>query len=338
MTHPPLLFSLFPRLADRVQPIPLGQWPTPIERIRGADFSQNLWVKRDDRSSALYGGSKVRNLEWILGDARARGATTLLTTAAWGSHMVLALALHGRAHGFNVAAALYPQPMSPEVESTLSKTRAAGAEIIQTSGYVGVPFALDRLRRAAKARGASPTYFVFPGGASPVGSLGYFQAAFELRDAVRRGELPEPDYLFCAAGSAGTLVGLVEGMAAAGLRTHLVAVRVVPKIAQLGPWIALMRRRFRRLLAEIGVPLAAPRPFTLLHQFLGDGYGHSTADADRALIEAHRLHGLRLESTYTAKAFAGMASFVKSIDRRDANILFLNTYGAIEPNPATDLP
>jgi len=63
----------------------------------------------------LYGGNKVRKLEYLLADARARGATRLVTIGAVGSHHVLATTLYGGREGFRVEAALVPQPRTEHV-------------------------------------------------------------------------------------------------------------------------------------------------------------------------------------------------------------------------------
>jgi 1-aminocyclopropane-1-carboxylate deaminase/D-cysteine desulfhydrase-like pyridoxal-dependent ACC family enzyme len=94
----------------------LGTYPTPVHELTQASRGGcSLWVKRDDLTGEAYGGNKVRKLEYLLADARARGATRLVTIGAVGSHHVLATTLYGRREGFAVEAALVPQPRTDHV-------------------------------------------------------------------------------------------------------------------------------------------------------------------------------------------------------------------------------
>src|SRR5690349_596563 len=94
----------------------LGRFPTRVERVDGIlPPAVELWVKREDESGTLYGGNKVRKLEFLFGDARARGCTRLETFGGWGAHHVLATALYGAQAGFRVGATLVPQPLDGHV-------------------------------------------------------------------------------------------------------------------------------------------------------------------------------------------------------------------------------
>ena len=97
-----------------VERVPLGSYPTPVEPI-----DDRLWVKRDDLTSAVYGGNKVRKLELFFAAARAEGKSRLLTLGAAGSHQVLATALFGAQNGFEVEAVLVPQPASEHGKENL---------------------------------------------------------------------------------------------------------------------------------------------------------------------------------------------------------------------------
>ncbi|MCU1281713.1 MAG: putative pyridoxal phosphate-dependent deaminase, partial [bacterium] len=68
----PALFRAFPSLAARVPWMPLGRFPTPVARVDGlVPPSVELWIKRDDASGEIYGGNKVRKLEFLLAEAKA---------------------------------------------------------------------------------------------------------------------------------------------------------------------------------------------------------------------------------------------------------------------------
>ena len=97
--------------------VSLGCFPTPVERSEALsrELGCDLWVKRDDRSGALYGGNKVRKLELLLADAKRRGCARVATLCAYGSHHALATATYGAHLGLEVELFLYPQPLTPHV-------------------------------------------------------------------------------------------------------------------------------------------------------------------------------------------------------------------------------
>jgi 1-aminocyclopropane-1-carboxylate deaminase/D-cysteine desulfhydrase-like pyridoxal-dependent ACC family enzyme len=142
------IFERFPRLADSYARVALGRFPTPVERhvLNGADGCIEMLVKRDDVCATPYGGNKVRKLEFLLGDAKARGARRLITAGATGSHHALATTVYGRKHGFDVSLVLFPQMRTPHVRDVLLMDHALGAELRFTRTMEGVPFALLRAR------------------------------------------------------------------------------------------------------------------------------------------------------------------------------------------------
>src|SRR5258706_16390178 len=118
MDSKPALFAAYPALAKHLPWMPLGQFPTRVHRVDGlAPPGVELWVKRDDESGVEYGGNKVRKLEFLLAEARARGARRLCTLGGIGSHHVLATALYGKRAGVDVeAGGVSPPPPRPVPE------------------------------------------------------------------------------------------------------------------------------------------------------------------------------------------------------------------------------
>jgi len=157
--------------------IPLGHYPTPVERVEGLSApGSELWIKRDDRTGDVYGGNKVRKLEWLLHDARERGATRVVTVGAAGSHHVLATTYYGKKVGLEVEAVLVPQPVTPHVVEVLRADLALGLHAFPVSSWGAAPLTLAR----RVARGAR---LITVGGSSVVGSMGYVSAARELAES-----------------------------------------------------------------------------------------------------------------------------------------------------------
>lgn len=278
-----------PRLA-------LGTFPTAVERIDALCTERtSLYVKHDDASGPLYGGNKVRKLEPILANAKARGKTRLLTVGASGSHHVLATTIYGKRHGFEVAAVLVPQPRTAHAEGNLRVALAHGLEPVAAGSYAAVPL------RVLSSMDTS-TAFVALGGSSVAGTLGYVLAGYELADQVARGELPEPDVIVTALGSGGTVAGLALGLEAAGLRTKVVGVAVSTPVPMFGAMMRRLVKRAAKRLPGLSTKDTIAR-VRVSGAFVGEGYGMATEAGDRA-TEVARRSGLILDPTYTAKAFA----------------------------------
>ena len=333
-TDEPALFRAFPALAKRVPWMPLGRFPTPVARLDGLlPPAVELWVKRDDQSGTFYGGNKVRKLEFLLADARARGGRRLVTLGAIGSHHVLATAIYGRQAGFAVDAVVFPQPLTEHVREQMLADVAAGARLHPTRGWLGVPMAVARLRCGDDA------VWITSGGSSPVGSLGYVSAGLELLEQIAAGALPRPDVIYVALGSCGTAAGLLVGLAGAPslprLDAKLVGARVVDRVVS-------NEHATRRLAARTAALLAArgehwfdhfqPPPFSVEHRFFGGAYGRATPASDDAVARAAAV-GLLLEPTYTGKAMAALLADAAAGALDGKRVLFIDTYSSVDLAP-----
>jgi len=305
--------------------IPIGRYPTAVQRVEGLSSARNeLWIKRDDRTHEVYGGNKVRKLEWLLGDARDRGVRRLVTVGAAGSHHVLATAYFGRQEGLEVEAVLVPQPRTPHALEVLRASLALGLRPFPVQSWAAVPFALAR-------RVASGSHLITLGGSSVLGSMGYVAAARELAEQVRRGELPEPEVCVVALGSGGTAGGLAAGFQAEGMKTRVVGVCVsAPPWALRLSALRLGRASARR--AGARAPKAAMRDRLRMDaRFLGRGYGHATPEGVAATRLAREHAGIDLDPTYTAKAFAAALWQIRA--RRAEHVLYWHTLSSAPMGP-----
>jgi 1-aminocyclopropane-1-carboxylate deaminase/D-cysteine desulfhydrase-like pyridoxal-dependent ACC family enzyme len=337
----PLIFEEFPGLRERVEWLPLGLYPTPVEKMTGTcavEGLSELYIKRDDLSSPHYGGNKVRKLEFVLADAKARGHKVVLTFGAVGSNHVLATVIHAERLGMETVAVLMPQPNAAYVRKNLLLDYAHGARFVITSSLVMQPVGFVRgMAEGFDSTNGKFPYFIPPGGSNVRGTLGYIDAALELKKQIEEGALPEPEFIFVTYGSGSTAAGLILGARLAGLRSDVVAVRVVDRFACNRRLLALhvkaAARFIRRHSPGAALKDVHPRDIFFIDDFAGPTYARFTREALEAVSLAGDCDAIKLEGTYTGKTFAAALDFMhrNGLERRPA--LFWNTYSSADLYP-----
>jgi D-cysteine desulfhydrase len=320
----PALFAAYPALRSRLPWRSLATTPTRVAQM-GLVPSVKLWVKREDESSALFGGNKVRKLEFLLGEATAQGKRHISTLGGYGSFHVLATAMFAQAHGFAFDAAVFPQPVTPHVKACLRAMIAVGAKLHAAGSYFDLPLHMARARLHPRS------YWIGMGGSTPTGTLGYVSAGLEIAAQVERGECPAPDVVYVALGSCGTAAGLWVGLALAGLRCNLVAVRVTDRIvANHRATVRLGRATLKKM--GVSAPKLDEHKLYVEERFFGEEYGRATPEAERAIALA-KGEGLALEGTYSGKAFAALVADAEAGLLHQQNVLFIDTYGGVDLLP-----
>ncbi|MFQ5423665.1 MAG: 1-aminocyclopropane-1-carboxylate deaminase/D-cysteine desulfhydrase [Phycisphaerae bacterium] len=324
------LFERFPRLAAAVPRLPLGAWPTsvtPLARFAEAHGLASLHAKREDRSHPECGGSKLRGVEFLLADARRRGATAIVTFGAAGSHHVRTTAWHARRLGMDTTGLVFAQPPAEYVRCNLLAGLATGTRFVPVNPATVGPRLLIAWLRAR--RGGRPC-IIPPGGSSPLACLGHVNAAFELKRQIDAGDAPDPDVIFVPLGSLGTAAGLAVGIRLAGLAARLVGVVTYHRwYCTPGRWAALARRthRLMRRLDETVPDIRIDKAgLAVVPTALGAGYGHFTGESVGLARELHATEGLELDGTYTAKTLAGAMGYIERHGLREAGLLYWHTY------------
>jgi 1-aminocyclopropane-1-carboxylate deaminase/D-cysteine desulfhydrase-like pyridoxal-dependent ACC family enzyme len=291
------------KIRSAFAPCSLGAWPTPLEavpalaRVTGAAA---LWLKREDRS----GGNKVRGLEFLL--AAAPAEAVFVTVGGTGSSHCLATALAARRLGHRIVLAQFPQPDTDASRAVAAATSRAADLVVRAGSLPGLPWAA--FRAWAHARRLGNARWIPGGGADPRAVIGHFIAALELATQL---ETP-PDAIVVPIGTGGTAAGIALGVAWLGWPTRVVAVRVASRLVANGWRAARLARKAAELL-EVGA-----RQFRIeVVDGLGAGYGHPSPAGERARVLAAE-HGLNLDPTYGAKAFAAVPGMQR--------VVFWNTF------------
>jgi D-cysteine desulfhydrase len=327
----PALFREYPELKEKIPWLALGMFPTPVLKAAHLGFG-NLWIKRDDISSKVYGGNKIRKLEFILAELKKKRARHLITFGGVGTHHGLATAIFCRKLGIKCTVLMFKQPITEHVKQNLLLLQKHRARLVYCKNRWGTVFAYYLIERFLHPLAG----FVYAGGSNPVGTLGFVSAAFELKNQIEQNEMPQPAVIICALGSCGTLAGLALGLRLADLPTEIIGVRVTA--SHLGPFQActagtvgkLMKSTYtylKRKCPRISkVAIEAP---LILEKYFGQGYGLPTEEGLSAYHLAEEKENLTLDPTYTAKTFAAVIDYCKT-HRHMRPVLYWHTYNSVD--------
>lgn len=303
------------------RPCCLGTWPTPLESHPGLAARTGvpeLWVKREDRSSALYGGNKVRGLEFLLRDVGP--GDVVVTIGGWGSTHCLATARHARARGAQAVLAQFPQGHSDSEARTSRASGSISSRVFAASRWGSFPVAW--LRAWSFAGRLGRRVYIPGGGARPVAVLGHLLATLELAT-----QLPAPpDAIVTALGSGGTAAGILLGCSVLGWPTRVVAVRVAPVVVANQWRVESLARRARRLVISRNVPLphTPTSPRLSVVDGIGGGYGVPSVAGEEARAWGAEA-GLDVDATYTGKTVAALPDVPRMGLTR---VVYWHTYAA----------
>ena len=293
----PTGLSLVPRL--RFANLPTAIEPLP--RLSAALGGPHLLVKRDDLTGLAFGGNKTRKLEFVLAEAQANGARTLVTVgAAQSNHCRQTAALAAR---LGLDCILVLSGEAPAVPGgNLLLDHLFGAEIIWSTP-ANRAAALQTAFDEAWQAGRRP-YLIPLGASSAIGSLAY-TAAF---DEFLSQDVPA-DWIVMASCSGGTQAGLVLGAQQSGWQGHVLGISIEEDEHDLKETVAFLaseaaerigqRRRIR------------PDEVRVNADYLGAGYGVMGAAEQEAIRLFARYEGLLLDPVYTARAAAGMIDLIR---------------------------
>ena len=225
------LFQAYPQLEKTIAHIEICNLPTPIQlldRFGKAVNHTGLYIKRDDLSGDLFGGNKVRTLEFLLAAAHRDGGNIAIGLA--GTSMALASNIYARHLDIPLKTILLRQTHTQEAQKNLRYFQYLNADIFQAESFAHVDELIGRIvQEAAEAHHHGP-HIMQP--SKPLGMCGYINAAFELKQQIDNGDVPEPDYVYIPMGLLGTSTGIMLGLKAVGLKTQVVCVPVMPLTEQ----------------------------------------------------------------------------------------------------------
>lgn len=300
--------------------------PTPILHHPQLDelVGCELWVKRDDMTSGAAAGNKLRKLEYLLADARAHGASTVITCGGAQSNHARATALAARELGLRPVLLLRtPDPAAPPAATgNVLLDRLAGAELrfITPEQYRDRARLLAAVSAELSAHGERP-YVIGEGGSSGLGALGYVQAVSELYEQQKLGQLPrELGAVAVACGSGGTAAGVALGL---GAYPEVAERTIAFAVCDDRPYFEALIERIATEARALEPSLPPPGPLQVVDEFKGPAYGVASAEQLDFIVRVARATGLVLDPNYTGKALFGLSRLAHKPERA----LFIHTGG-----------
>jgi L-cysteate sulfo-lyase len=318
-------------------PLCVGETPLQVLPRLSASMGCSIYVKRDDLSGLAFGGNKVRQAEFFVGEALAQGADTIVAGGGFAqSNHARVLAAAARAAGLDSVILVRPGEgptsdprggnalvttlLATEVRVVDDLAHAPSQNRLQELDYRREVF--EREAQRVRSRGRRP--YVVLGSSTTLGVMGYVSAAIELHAQTERLGLSFSSVFVASLGA--THAGLELGLRLLGHRQPLVGVAYQP--AERNQAESTVRQ-----LAEAGAEmlgLEAPASISVMTDVdeAGTGYGVATPQSRSALARAATSDGLLLDPTYTAKGFAAMLRSIEEgrVPAGDG-VLFVHTGG-----------
>lgn len=316
---------------------PLAQLPTPVtdavrlrDALGGPGRCPQILIKRDDLTGLGLGGNKARKLEFLIADALAQGAQTVITTGAVQSNHARMTAAAARIAGLRVVLVLTSRYDVPAYEGNLLLDRLYGADLrfvpsVDPMLAVGQDEAVVAQVVEDEAAAGRKAYVIPVGGSSPVGAVGYVTGTAEIVEQLAAMQV-RPTRLYYASGSRGTQAGLTLGakLSAASYRLWGVAVS-----AGEPEKIERARKAANDAAGLLGVDTRVTHDDLFTDQgYIGDGYGIPSAHGLEAIHLLAQHEALLLDPAYTSKAMAALIAHVRAgeIDASET-VVFLHTGG-----------
>ncbi|MBW1868232.1 MAG: D-cysteine desulfhydrase [Deltaproteobacteria bacterium] len=305
---------------------------TPIEkahRFSEALDGPDIYIKRDDLLGLSAGGNKTRKLEFLVADALAQGADTLITCGAVQSNhcrLTLSAAVKEGLKCRFVLEERVPGSFDPKASGNIFLYNLLGIEEIKVvQAGSDLMAEMEQVAEELAAEGRKG-YIIPVGGSNAIGATGYVACAQEILDQTFELGL-NIDALVCASGSAGTQAGLITGFYGCNMNIPVVGINVSQaKEEQEDIVYGLVRETAN----HVGINFEIPRDtVTCFGDYVGPGYSLPTPEMAEAVKLVARTEGILLDPVYTGKTMAGLIDLVRrGYFKKENNILFVHTGGS----------
>lgn len=294
----------------------LGLFPTPMHYLPNMSkaLGTNVWIKRDDLCGVVLGGNKVRKLEYLLADAKAKGYDLVMTTGQAQSNHAMLTAACAKRMGLDCILVLKERGItSRKGNQILNHLMNAEVRFVDTDSYDEI---YDEMDRIAESMGRK-VYKIPCGGSNALGSLGYMDCMKEVAESGQKFE-----HIVCACGSGGTAAGTILGAKMYMPETH-----VMCSMVDNDPFDVIVPELMKEAVELIEEDMEIPVPD--LVDMCGPGYSIPSEEGNEAIAMMMELEGIVLDTCYTGKAFAGLIKRARAGEYKpEDNVLFVHSGGA----------
>ena len=314
---------------EKLPRFPLAQLPTPVERLTRLSRElggPELLIKRDDQTGLALGGNKTRKLEFLVGDALAQGADTLVTVGAAQSN-----------HCRQTAAAAAKAGLKCELILNGDKPEMPNGNLLLNRLFGAREHWIDRTERAAKlreiseqlrAQGRKP-YAITVGGSNGVGATGYVLAMIELMEQLCATK-QRVDHILFGTSSGGTQAGIEVGARITGFNGKLHGLSIDKNDPEHLEYESEVAQIANDCAAYVGAEVRLTKAdISVVYGFMGEGYGVVGELEREAIRLMARCEGIVLDPVYAGRAFGALVALIrKGVFQRGETVLFWHTGGA----------
>lgn len=302
--------------------INLGLMPTPLHRLENISklLGTNVWIKRDDLIGIGLGGNKVRKLEFLLADAKKKGAEIVFTTGGAQSNHAMLTAACALKLGMKPILILKNEGVTDRKgNQLLNSLMGVDVRFMETDSYEDIYQEMDRVGQEL-----GKIYYKIPcGGSNSLGSLGYVDCMREIAEQEKEFGV-KFNQVVCTEGSGGTHAGI-----ALGAKLYMPHAHVTAMMVDDSPFDEITPEIIRGSieLLELDINMSD----TDLHHIdcCGPGYAIPSQEGNEAIKIMAQNEGLFLDPVYTGKSFGGLIKMAREgAFKPEDNVLFIFSGGA----------
>ena len=299
--------------------IPLAVLPTPVQKLENISriLGTNVYIKRDDMTGIGLGGNKVRKLEFLLADAKNKGAEIVFTTGGAQSNHAMLTAACCKKLGMTPILILKKRGVTDRKGNILLEyLMNTDVRFLDTSDSADVYREMDRVGQES-----GKVYYKIPtGGSNALGALGYVNCVKEISEQTDI----KFDYICCAEGSGGTHAGV-----AMGAKLFMPDTKVIGMMVDTDPFEEITTNIMKGLAELLELDFVPTVDDVHLVDVCGEGYAIASPEGNAAIRMMAENEGLFLDPVYTGKAFGGLIKMAREGKfGPDDNILYLYSGGA----------